>query len=325
MTDAVTHALEAVSGEDGVGLVLIVTPDDVHDASLERAIHLGTVAGITTSAIGLGPRASLASLDEIALAGQGRRRIVLSDDDALAAVRAELGAAAELVARAVRVRVRLAEGVELVDVLGSRPLDAEESARTREVEQAIDEELARRLGILADRDEDESGVRMLIPAFYANDAHSIVLDLLVTRPGPVLDVDVALKDLVRLDNARASASLTLPHGARDTRGPRELRVLADVLAHDTALALTRASVALDRGDVAGAVRRVAEAEALAGALASEEPRLTALPAFEADRALLASFASALRAHDPLAHASLRDALSLAASRRLLRPRLASSE
>jgi hypothetical protein len=325
MADAVTRALETVSGEDGVGLVLVVTPDDVRGDSLERAIHLGTVAGITTSAIGVGPRASLASLDEIALAGQGRRRIVLTDDDALAAVRAELTAASELVARAVRVRVRLAEGVELVDVLGSRPLDAEESARTREVEQSIDQELARRLGILSDRDDDESGVRMLIPGFYANDAHSIVLDLVVSRPGHVLDVDVALKDLVRLGNARASASLTLPSGASRAAGPRELRVVADLLAHETALALAHASEALAAGDVNAARSRIDVASALVESARAEEPRLAELPSFTADAALLASFGAALRAHTPSMNEPLRDALSLAASRRLLRPRLASSE
>jgi hypothetical protein len=325
MTDAVTRALETVSGEDGVGLVLVVTPDDVRDEALERAIHLGTVAGITTSAIGVGPRASLASLDEIALAGQGRRRIVLTDDDALAAVRAELTAASELVARAVRVRVRLAEGVELVDVLGSRPLDAEESARTRAVEQAIDQDLARRLGILSDRDEDESGVRMLLPAFYANDAHSIVLDLVVTRPGHVLDVDVALKDLVRLGNARASASLSLASGAAGASGPRELRVVADVLAHETSLALARASDALGSGRVDEAGRRIDEASALLEAARSAEPRLGDVPSFTADAALLASFGAAVRAHASWAHEPLRDALALAASRRVLRPRLASSE
>jgi hypothetical protein len=325
MTDAVTRALEAVSGEDGVGLVLVVTPDDVRDGALERSIHLGTVAGITTSAIGIGPGASLASLDQIALAGQGRRRIVLTDEDALAAVRAELTAAAELVARAVRVRVRLAEGVELVDVLGSRPLDAEESARTREVERSIDQDLARRLGILSDRDEDESGIRMLLPGFYANDAHSIVLDLVVSRPGHVLDVDVALKDLVRLGNARASASLTLPSGAPGAAGPRELRVVADLLAHETALTLSRASEALTVGDVRGAMSQIERTRALVEAARAEEPRLAELPSFTADVALLESFGAALGAHTPSMNQPLRDALSLAASRRLLRPRLASSE
>jgi hypothetical protein len=324
MSDAVTRALETVSGEDGVGLVLVVTPDEV-DESLERAIHLGTVAGITTSAIGVGPRASLASLDRIALAGQGRRRIVITDEDALAAVRAELTAASELVARAVRVRVRLAEGVELVDVLGSRPLDAEESARTREVEQSIDKDLARRLGILSDRDEDESGIRMLMPAFYANDAHSIVLDLVVSRPGHVLDVDVALKDLVRVGNARASASLTLPSGAAGAAGPRELRVVADLLAHETALALSRASEALAAGDVSAARQRIAAASSLAEAARTSEPRLVDLPSFQADVEILASFGAALEARAPWMDEPLRDALSLAASRRLLRPRLTSSE
>ncbi|MBN8616079.1 MAG: hypothetical protein J0L92_36140, partial [Deltaproteobacteria bacterium] len=233
MSRAVTDALESVSGADAVGLVLVLTPDSANDRETERAIHLGTLAGITTTAVGVGEGATLTGLDAIALAGQGRRRIVLSEDDATAMVRAELSAASELVARAVRVRVRLAEGVDLVDVIGSRPLDAQESARTREVEQSIDRDLAQRLGILSDREDDDDGIRMLLPAFYANDAHTLVLDLIVRRPGRVLDVDVSLKDLVRVGNARASASLTLP-GGRAERGSRELRVVADTLAHESA-------------------------------------------------------------------------------------------
>ncbi len=317
---AVTDALEAVSGADGVGLVLVLTPDVANDAETERAIHLGTLAGITTSAIGVSASSSLAGLDAIALAGQGRRRIVLSDDDALSSVRAELSAASELVARAVRVRVRLAEGVDLVDVLGSRPLDAEESRRTRQVEQSIDRDLAQRLGILSDRDEDDDGIRMLLPAFYANDAHTLILDLVVRQPGRVLDVDVTLKDLVRVGNARASASLTLPSG-RAEPGPRELRVMADTLAHTSAQALASAADSLAAHDVTSARSTLSTARSVLAAAAAERTALSRSSSFVADRARLDACAEALD-HPGTDRSLLGDAARLAAYRRLLHPRLA---
>jgi hypothetical protein len=52
------------------------------------------------------------------------------------------------------------------------------------------------LGIRADRGSDEDGIKIVIPAFYADDTHAILLDLVVPRPGPVLEVSAKYKDLV---------------------------------------------------------------------------------------------------------------------------------
>jgi len=324
LASAVSAALEGVASPDGAALVLVLTPDQARDPSLDRVLHLGTVAGITTSAVGLGPSTDRASLDAIALAGQGRRRVVITDDDATRVVRAELEAASQLVARALRVRVRLAPGVELVDVLGSRPLDAEESRRTREVEQAIDRDLSRRLGILADRDQDDEGIRMLLPAFYSGDSHTILLDLVVPRAGHVLDVDVQLKDLVRVGNARASASLTLGSGSSE-RGPQELRVVASHLAHEVARALTAASDRLARNDRQGAFAALREADALVVSATTELPTLASVTSVAADRALLDRYLDAISATGSSAQESLARSLSLAAHRRVLRPRFAVSD
>jgi len=324
LATAVTAALEGVASPDGAGLVLVLTPGEARSPALEQAIHLGTVAGITTSAVGLGASVDRASLDAIALAGQGRRRMILTDDDATRVVRDELEAASQLVARALRVRIRLAPGVELVDVLGSRPLNAEESRRTREVEQAVDRDLARRLGILADRDQDEEGIRMLLPSFYSGDSHTILLDLVVPRAGHVLDVDVQLKDLVRVGNARASASLTLGSGSSE-RGPQELPLVASQRAPEVARALSSASDRLAQNDRQGAFATLREADALIVSATTELPTLTSVASVAADRALLDRYLDALSASGPTAQASLARSLSLAAHRRVLRPRLAVSD
>ncbi|MFO0686440.1 MAG: hypothetical protein U0234_30530 [Sandaracinus sp.] len=322
LSDALASGLEAVSAEDdGAGLALLVTPSGAHDASVDQALHLGAVAGVPTTAIGIGTAASTASLDAIALAGEGRRRLVLGDDDAARVVREELVQASRLVARALRVGLRLAEGVQLVDIVGSHALDQEETRRTRESERAIDQSLARRLGIGQDRDDDDSGVRILVPSFYAGDSHTIVLDLLVARPGPVLDVDVRFKDLVRLGNGTASSALALEAGTAP-RGPHELRVIASWLGHDTAAALEEAAADVDRGDVASARARLVATRTLVDQARAEVPGLSGVASTTTDRALLDRFVVALdgATDRPIVAASLH----YAAARRQLVPQLQAS-
>jgi hypothetical protein len=320
--DALGAGLEAVAGDDdGAGLTLLVTPDGSHDAAVDQALHLGAVAGVPTTAVGIGAAASTSSLDAIALAGEGRRRVVLGDADAARAVREELTAASRLVARALRVRIRLADGVQLVDVVGSHSLDAEETRRTRESERAIDQSLARRLGIGQDRDDDDSGVRILLPSFYAGDSHTIVLDLLVSRPGPVADVDVRFKDLVRLGNGTASSALALEAGTAP-RGPHELRVVASFVGHEVAGALDDAADAIERGDYGSARTRLSTVRALIDQARASVDGLASVSSMNADANLLDQFLGALdAATDPALVAS---SLHYAAARRIVIPQLQAS-
>ncbi len=322
LEDALGAGLEAVAvDDDGAGLALLVTPDGSHDAGVDQALHLGAVAGVPTTAVGIGTAASTASLDAIALAGEGRRRVVLSDDDATRAVREEVSAASRLVARALRVRIRLADGVQLVDVVGSHALDAEETRRTRESERAIDQELARRLGIGQDRDEDDSGVRVLVPSFYAGDSHTIVLDLLVSRPGPVADVDVRFKDLVRLGNGTASSALALEAGTAP-RGPHELRVVASFVGHEVAGALDEAADRIEAGDVAGARARLAEVRALIDQARASVEGLGSVSSIRTDATLLDRFLAAI---DTASDRGLvASSLHYAAARRIVIPQLQAS-
>jgi hypothetical protein len=319
---ALASGLEAVANvDDGAGLALLVTPDGAHDAAVDQALHLGAIAGVATTAVGVGTRASTTSLDAIALTGEGRRRLVLSDDDATRAVREELTAASRLVARAMRVRVHLADGVQLVDVIGSRALNADESRRTRESERAIDLSLARRLGIGQDRDDDDSGIRILVPSFYSGDSHTIVLDLLVSRPGAVADVDVRFKDLVRLGNGTASAALALEAGTA-ARGPHELRVVASYVGHEVASALDEAGDAMESGDSARASTRLSEALSLLRQARSQVDGLASVASITTDESLLTAFLSATaRTGDSSIVAA---SLHYAAARRILVPQLEAS-
>lgn len=301
--------LDDASSPLGSALVLVVSPslDEADARAIEPAVHAGALAGVTTTALATSDAASLAALDRVAIAGQGRRRVLGSIDGADALVQSEVEAVSRVVARAVRLRVRLAPGVSLVDVIGSRRLDALETQRVREAERAVDRELARRLGITSDRDDDEDGVQIVVPAFYAGDQHAVLLDLVVPGPGPVADVSLRWKDLVRVGNGSASERLTLASGSRP-RGPRERQVLGQLVAHELATALREAAASLDRGDAEGARARLDAARALTdGMRAHVRSDRTG-----EDLGLVAAYQAALGAPTP----SLADSLRYASRRRL---------
>ena len=190
LIDAVALASESVrQGDDpnavlGASLVLLATGASIAGDldALERLAHAGAVGGVPLSVVRLSDRAELDDIDRLVAAGQGNRRILDTADQADALIDRELHSASRAVARAVRLRIKLAPGVKLVEVLGSRRLEVVQAERVREAELALDQRLARNLGIEADRGDDEEGIQIVIPSFYAGDAHVILLDGRRRRP-----------------------------------------------------------------------------------------------------------------------------------------------
>jgi Ca-activated chloride channel family protein len=269
VVDAVAWAFTEVGRDDdpeaplGSSSVVLVTHRTL-GRSVERLVglaHQGAVAGIPLSVVGVGKDVSPAEMDRLALAGQGSRRLLDSRSEASRLVERELAAASRVVARAVRLRIRLAPGVRLVDVVGSRALCAAQAQRVREAEDSIDLRLARNLGIASDRGRDEDGVQIVIPSFHAGDSHAILLDVVAPGPGDVADVTIRYKDLVLRRNGVAQARLSLPRGARGA-GPLERNVLKNFLAFRLSQTLARAGQAWNAGDGARATALLEEARGL---------------------------------------------------------------
>jgi len=280
IVDAVRTAIECIAAADdpetplGSSAVIMITPGALGHATrtLAGMAHESAVAGIPVSVIGVGPGVDLSEIDFVTLAGQGSRRLLQHASDAADLVDRELSAASRAIARAVRLRIRLAPGVRLINILGSERLDETRAQQVRDAERSLDLRLSRNLGIQADRGEDEEGIQVVIPSFYAGDSHVMLLELVVPGPGPVVDVTVRYKDLAHLRNAVSRASLGL---GRDTRpnGPLERNVLKNLLSFRLSETLDEAGRSLAAGDAARATELLENFQSLLSGLRLEVPGL----------------------------------------------------
>ena len=253
LTDALNLATEEVSKTDlstlSERLLLLVTPGLNHGefASVKTAAHQNAVAGIPMSVVGLGNKLDLTALDELILIAQGRRRILTNTSDAGRVIEQELLAASQVVARIVRLSIKLAPGVKLIDVPGSKRLDLIQTEQTREVEQSTDQRISQYLGIQSDRGEDEEGIQIVIPFMESGAAHTVLLDVLAEKPGEIADVRVRYKDLISLNNGVARAKLNIREG-NQLPGPIQQNVTKNLLALQLADSIRLASQKLAEGD-----------------------------------------------------------------------------
>lgn len=242
----------------GSSLVLLVLPDWVRNTPRhEHIAHRGALEGVRTSTVSVGSDLDLEELDFIVLAGQGHRRLLHRPSDAEGIVERELQSVSRVIARAVRLRIRLAPGVHLVDVLGSERLDTAAAQRVRDAESHVDRQLSKRLGIAADRGEDEEGLQIVIPSFYTGDSHVVLLDVVTDGAGPIADVRVRYKDLVHLENGVARARLDVPRGRDAAPGPLQRNVLENLMAQELRGTLMEAAdlVSIDQKELAADLLR----------------------------------------------------------------------
>ena len=312
LESALRLAVHTVSAEStsrltpGAGAVVVVTnqPFGSSTDGIERIASRCAAAGMPVSVIGLGDNHDdhdLEAIDRIVLAGQGNRRFLragsgsgsASGDAVRALVDRELSASSRVVARALRLRIRLAPGVKLVDVVGSRRLGTSDTARVRETERRLDRELARSLGIEADRGDDEDRIQIVIPGFHADDNHVFVLDVVAPGPGPLADVTVRYKDLVYLRNGVARATTSLARGERRA-GPIEANVLKNFLAYRLSDSFVESARLLSRNEPTAALDALVSTRLLLVGLRGEMPGLA--NDLAGDISLLQQYETLLVAH-----------------------------
>jgi len=256
LIEAVELSTEIVQQHDdpsavlGSSMIILISSADLTDSidSLQAMAHQNALKGTTMSVFPLGETIDLSHVSRLVLSGQGQRRILTSVNEAENLVSKELLSSSRAVARAVRLRIRLAKGVKLVKVFDSYRLDEAKAEQVRQAEQSIDKRLSQNFGIQADRGEDEEGIQIVIPSFYAGDSHVVMLDIVVSKPGPIADVTVRYKDLLYLNNGVVRSNLNISRLGQYP-GPLQYNVLKNMLAIKLSQSIRRASAYLSDDEV----------------------------------------------------------------------------
>ncbi len=321
LSDAVESAVARVSEPDetdnilGSNEVLLLAPGaltaDIE--ALEKVAHRSSVDGIPVSVIGIGTTATGKNHDRLALAGQGTRRTISNVGEAAEIVKKEIAVVSSTVARALRLNIKLAPGVKLVQVLGSSKLTSKQVDAAKEVEQSIDQRVQKDLGIVADRDTDDDGIQVLIPSFRAGDTHVILLDVVANGPGRIAAASLKYKDLIYLRNGTSNTVLSVPD-ANNAFGRLELNVIKNRLSFELSRVLFAASEAVSSGDAESAAARIEAFKTLVLGLESRFPGLTRDEDFKRDQNLLTEYSAVLRGlklTDGQSKEFLRNSLALA--------------
>ncbi len=304
----------------GSSSVLMISAREIHDVGrLTALIHQMATEGVTLSVFPLGNKTQSKQVEQLVLAGLGNRRYLESPAQARQLVEEELHSSSRAVARAVRLSVRLAPGVQLINVVGSQRLDTDETVRVHEIENSMDRRLSTNLGIQADRGEDEEGIQIVIPGIYSGDSVTILLDVLTDRPGAIADVNLRYKDLVFLRNGSLSSHLELPTGV-PRRGPGELAVLKNLLSHHVAEALEMAGQSLGQQQTDQAVSNLRAIHTTIEQARQNQPGWSQDPDLTHDQQVLSRYIAALTSTQAGTHQSfLTDSLRYAAWAKTHRP------
>ena len=279
LAGAAAKAIQSVNQDDdptavlGSSLALLVTSQPLGNATraLSDLAHQSAVAGIPVSVVGVRGNVVPKELERVALASQGHRRLLeLGSEAAASSTRSFLSRARCRASRSLAHPIggrRQVGGRPWLGAAGRGP-----GAKSSRSEQSVDLRLSRNLGIEADRGEDEEGIQIVIPNFYAGDEHAVVLDIVASGPGAIADVTVRYKDLAFLRNGVARARLALERQQR-VPGPLEFNVLKNFLAQRLSEVLEEAGVVLAGANPAEATRLLTKFHDLLTGLRLELPGL----------------------------------------------------
>ncbi len=242
----------------GTRLVLVVSGAGARAAVAERAAHQLKLSGAVVSVLSVAEATDAQGWWRVANAGHGSYHRVV-DAGAKATVDAELATLSRVVARLLRLNLNLGRDTRGVRILGSRMLGQREVKAVKAREKRVDQALSKSMGVKADRGDDDDGLQTVIPYFFGDDSHVILVELWVERPGAVADITLRYKDLVNLDNATARVSVSLDAAPRRP-SPAQREVRRNVRAMRLALSLEDAWRATARGDNMAAMPALKAAE-----------------------------------------------------------------
>lgn len=284
--------------EGGVSLVILVSDGQVSSGVQDPVAFRKLVAqnaeklDIQTTSVGVGVEYNEELMLSLAQEGKGNYHFLKNGADAKLVFAHELDDLSQIVAKAVKVRVVLAEGVGLVRVLGTRTLSADETKQVKADEKAIDKKVYNELGITADRQNqpEEPGIKMLIPNFHRGDSHVILMEVNLPKgfgSRKVADVFLKYKDLARPANRQETASANIEYTQDQSLATTSVKkpVKKNVLGFQTGEALMKASDLIASGQFAEALRVIDERMVVLGVAA----KTWSDPDLDRDGKLLSSY------------------------------------
>ncbi len=197
-----------VPGTQGILLCLDHEADREID-DIRQKIQALNERGIVTSVFVKNPENSSVPFWQIAQAGHGNAYQMNEMNEFSSKIEEELKQNAKIIARLLRLNIRLAKNAQVIRILGTKRLDEEEVVRVKKREVAMDQALSKAFGVKANRGEDDDGLQVVIPYFYGKDQHLISVLLWVEGAGEIADVELKYKDLIKLENAQISKNLSL--------------------------------------------------------------------------------------------------------------------
>lgn len=269
------------AARDGVSLVILLSDGEVttgvnDSAQFQKLAAENVDRDIQTTSIGMGIAFNEDLMLAIAREGKGNYHFLKNSADAQTVFAKELNELTQVVARAVRLRIKLADGVGLVRVLGAQTLDTAQTAKVKAEEKKIDRKVADELGIGMNRQKqkDDPGIKLLIPNFYHGDSHIVMLEIQVppgTGQRKLADVFLKYKDLTSRANRETTtaAKITYTPNRAEMIASINRNVKKNLLGFQTGEALAQASNLIAQGQIAEAVKRVDERMVVLGVAARE--------------------------------------------------------
>ncbi|MCS6860231.1 MAG: VWA domain-containing protein [Abditibacteriales bacterium] len=258
------------AARDGVNLVIPLSDGQVtagvtDPAQFQQLVAAQVDKDIQTTAVGVGVQFNEDLMLSIARDGKGNYHFIKDGADTQKVFAQELDELTHIVAKALKLRIQLADGVGLVRVLGATQLSAEQVQQVKAEEKKIDRKVYEELGITQNRqkDDDEPGIKVLIPNFYRGDSHVVMLEVSIPPGGgtrKVADVFLQYKDLVFKRNREARATVSVEYVPdRETMiASINKNVKKNLLGFQTGEALIEAAALIEQGRIAEAVKRIDE-------------------------------------------------------------------
>jgi Ca-activated chloride channel family protein len=246
------QARRSPDAENATKIVMLLSDGmaNAGDTSVESIARRSASAlsdAIQTSTFGLGDSFDASVMSTVADRGAGGYYYLKDSSQIAGALSSELDARLQPVAQAVEVRVRLKPDVAPVRVYGSRELREGEAHAVRAQELAVDENVAKKSGIAANRKEDvEGGMRFFMPAFARADRHAMLVELELP-PGvgerSLGSVEIRYKDLLLKKNVTEEIAVHTTYAASDADSAQTTNasVVATMQAFSAGDAILRAS------------------------------------------------------------------------------------